>query len=446
VSHVTTRRARRNLLQVAAGVGAVAILLTGCSSGGSGSSSSSGGDTATKFTLLEPAENTIISKEITTLSKDQCSAENKALPLETQTVAQADVVQKITLLASQDSLPVMFVAGTAQVKPDGDLGKNKLAIDYESTLKKLGVWDDILPAAASTVKAAYGGNMASLPFQYNIEGIFYNKKILTDNGITAPKTWDELVSALKKVKAAGVIPLTEAGNQGWPVTRLIGNYIFRELGPNAMKDVAEGKAKLTDPAYVKAAQAVADLGAAGLFGDGITSRDTDTANAQFLNGQAAMMYNGSWFLANLNDPAQNKIGVENVGFMPFPDVSGGKGSSAQWPANAGAATATSTKSYGPKVGDWLTCIAKNYGSSAMKDQGVLSGFKLNQTVTDIPPLTKQLQGEISKATETVLWFEALMDAKTTSDAQTNVSLLISGSMSAKDYMSALQSDLDQAAG
>lgn len=424
------------------------LLLAGCasngSSGGDSGSSSAGTDKAKEFSLLTPAENSIVRDELTTLSTDQCSAENEALPLKTDTVAQADVVQKITLLASQDALPVMFVAGTAQVKPDGDLGKNDLALDYEQTLKDLGVWDDILPAAASTIKAAYGGNMASLPFQYNIEGIFYNKQLFADNNISEPETWDDLVAAAEKLKAAGVTPITEAGSQGWPVTRLIGNYIFRELGPDAMQAVKDGDAKLTDAKYVAAAQAVADLGANGLFGDGITSRDTDTANAQFLNGQAGMYYNGSWFLANLNDPEQNKIGEDNVGFMPFPNVDGGKGDSSQWPANAGAATATSTKLYGPKVGDWLSCISENYGSSVLQNQGVISGFKVNQDVTDVPKLTSELQGIVADASETVLWFEALFDAKTTSDAQTNVSQLITGAMSAKDYMSMLQSDLDQA--
>ncbi|MGA1836578.1 extracellular solute-binding protein [Herbiconiux sp. 11R-BC] len=434
-----TRRTRR-LTTLVVAAGATAALLAGCADSGG---STSGGDSATAFSLLTPAENKVIASELTTLSTGQCSAENTALPLDSQTVAQADVVQKITLLASQDALPVQFVAGTAQVKPDGDLGKNGLLLDYEKTLTDLGVWDDILPAAVSTIKSVYGG-MVSLPYQYNIEGIFYNKQLFAANGIQEPKTWDELVAALTTLKAAGVVPLTEAGNQGWPITRLIGNYIFRDLGPDAMKAIKDGSAKLTDPEYVKAAQAIADLGAAGLFGEGITSRDTDTANAQFLSGQAAATYNGSWFLANLNDPAQNKIGAENVGFMPFPNDAGGKGDSSQWPANAGAAMATSQKLYGPKVGDWLSCIATNYGSAVMKDQGVISGFKLNTPVEDVPPLTGELQGIVNDATQTVLWFEALMDAKTTKDAQTNVALLISGSMSAQDYMALLQSDLDQA--
>jgi raffinose/stachyose/melibiose transport system substrate-binding protein len=378
------------------------------------------------------------------MSKAGCASANAALPLKTETVAQADVVQKITLLASQSALPVMFVAGTAQVKPDGDLGKGKLIVDYEKILKDLGVWDNILPAAASTVRSAYGGTMASLPFQYNIEGVFYNKKLFADQGLSAPQTWADLVTAAQKFKGANVVPITEAGNQGWPITRLIGNYIFRSLGPDAMTAVKQKTAKLTDPGYVAAASAVAELGKAGYFGDGITSRDTDTANVQFLNGKAAMMYNGSWFLANINDPAQNKIGVANVGFIPFPNVAGGKGDSGQWPANAGAATATSSKSYGPKVGDWLRCIANNYGSSVMQNQGVISGFRLNQPVSNVPPLTAQLQDIVGKASQTVLWFEAQFDAKTTKDAQTNVSLLLTGKVTPEQYMATLQTDLDQA--
>ena len=437
------KRRSRVPLSLIAGVGAAVLLLSACSTPAE-ESGTGGEDKATEFSLLTPAENSIIRDELATLAGDQCKAEDKALPLTSETVAQADANQKITLLASQDALPVMFVAGTAQVKPDRDLGKNDLALDYEATLKELGVWDNILPAAVSTVKAAYGGNMASLPFQYNLEGIWYNKQIFADNDVEVPETYDELLDAYEVFDKAGITPITEPGSQGWPITRLIGNYIFRSVGPDAMEKIKSGDAKLTDPEYVEAAQAIADLGTAGYFGEGITSRDTDTAYAQFLSGEAATMYMGSWLLANLNNEEENKIGEENVGFMPFPNVEGGAGDSSQWPANAGAATAVSSKAYGPKVGDWLTCIAENYGSSVLANQGVVSGFKVNEEVADVKPLTAEIQTIVTDASETVLWFEALFDAKTTSDAQTNVSLLITGQMTADDYMNQLQSDLDQA--
>jgi raffinose/stachyose/melibiose transport system substrate-binding protein len=395
------------------------------------------------LSLLTPAEDATIRTALSSLAEKQCATADKALPFKSDTIARADMVQKITLLASQDSLPVMFAAGTAQVRPTGNLGKGERTLDYEQTLKDLGAWDNILPAAASTVKAMYG-SMASLPFQYNIEGVFYNKKLFAEYGVNPPATWTDLVGAAKYFKAEGAIPITEAGSEGWPVTRMIGNHIFRNLGPDAMAAVRDGKAKLTDSQYVAAAQAIAQLGTEGLFGPSVTSRTTDAANAQFLNGQAAMMYNGSWFLADLNDPKQNKIGAENVGFVPFPTVAGGKGNVSQWPANTGDAIAMSKKAYGPKVGEWLGCIAQNYGSSIMQNQGVISGFRLNQPVSNIPPLTDQLQKMASESSQSVLWFEALFDAKTTKDAQTNVVLLLTGELTPEKYMAILQADLDQA--
>ena len=51
-----------------------------------------------------------------------------------------------------------------------------------------------------------------------------------------------------------------------------------------------------------------------------------------------MFYMGSWILGELNDPKQNQIGLENVGFFPFPRVAGGKGRRRSIPMNAGQPT------------------------------------------------------------------------------------------------------------
>lgn len=437
------RRHRRTA--VAAGIALAAVVsLAACSGGGPSAGSTSGGGATgkdpAKFTVLTANENPTLSKELQNLASGKCQAENKALPLSDQTVAQADVVQKVTLLASQNALPAHFIAGTAMVRPDGDLGKNGLVLNYETALKKLGVWDDVLPAAASTVKSVYG-QMVSLPYQYNIEGIWYNKQIFDKLGISEPTTFDQLMSDAAKIKDAGYTPFATDGADAWPITRLIGMYIFRSLGPDAMQDIQSGKAKLTDAKYVKAAQAIQDMAKEGYFGTGFISTNAAQATNNFLTGKAAMMYDGSWVLSNINDKSQDVIGADHIGLMSFPAVSGGSGSIDQWPANAGAAMAMSPKSYGPKVGAWLKCIAQNYGSQALADSGVVSGFKINTPVKNIDASTKMVQQKVADIKQTVLWFEALMDAKSTALAQSNVSLLTTGQMSAQTYMSQLQASI-----
>ncbi|NYD67521.1 ABC transporter substrate-binding protein [Agromyces atrinae] len=436
---MNSRRSRRTLL--ATGIAILSIgSLAACAGGSDGGSGGGEGKDPKAFTVLLPNENPTLKAQLDALAENQCAAENEALPLEHQSVAQADVVQKMTLLASQGALPVHFVAGTAQVRPDGDLGASGLIVDYNEVLEPAAL-DNILPAAKSTVENVYGG-MVSLPYQYNVEGIWYNKQIFADNGIEEPQTWDELMDASAKLQAAGITPMAQPGAAGWPLTRIMGMYIQRNVGPEAMQAIRDGDAKLTDPEYLAGAQALADMASAGYFGEGFTTMEPDASTNAFLTGTSAMKYDGSWLLSNINDEGQNTIGTENVGFMPFPAVSGGKGSIDQWAANAGTATATSAEQFGPLVSDWLTCISENYGQQALQDAGVISGFKVNGEVTDVPETTALVQDTIANIDETVLWFEALFDPKSNSLASTNVSLLVTGQMSPEDYMKDLQASID----
>ena len=139
-------------------------------------------------------------------------------------------------------------------------------VNLTEALDELGVADRILPAAQSNIEAQYGdGSLYALPTELNIEGFWYNKQILADNGIEAPATWDDLVDAAATLNSAGIQPFSAAGKDGWPVTRLVGNYIFRDLGPDALQKVADGDAKLTDPEYVAAADAVDDARSRGVL-------------------------------------------------------------------------------------------------------------------------------------------------------------------------------------
>lgn len=412
-------------------LGAAGLLaLTACAGGGSAG--------ATSFSFLVNQENTTIPELLTSLSTDQCKAENDAQPLQVETVPQTQLDQKLQLLAGQNALPAQYAAGNAPALTK-ELAQGGQVLDLDKTLTDLGVIDQIEPAAISTIEQLYGG-FNVLPYQYNIEGVWYNKQLLADNGIDVPSTWDELSAGAAKLQAAGIQPFSASGEQGWPITRLISGYIFRDLGPDALQKVADGDAKLTDPEYVAAAQAVADLGANGYFGQGVGSIDYDTAFNTFLTGKAAFFYMGSWALANFADESANQIGSDNIGFMPFPDVAGGAGDSSQTPANVGLPMALSAKAYTDDTGKWLTCIANNYGAQSLSEADTISGFKVNGDV-QVDDLTALVQDRIASTRESVLWFEALFNAKATETSQKNAAQLVTGAISPQDFMSLVQADL-----
>jgi raffinose/stachyose/melibiose transport system substrate-binding protein len=406
------------------------------------------------FSLLLTTENTQVPAELQRLATGPCKAENAALPLSVQQTPGAQIQQQIQLLASQNSLPVMFNPTQAFIVKDGALQKAGYILDIKKALTDLGVADQILPGAQAVIGQLYPGVSPTLPFQYNIEGIFYNKKIFAEHAISVPQSWDELVAAATKLKAAGVQPFTAGGKSGWPVSRWIGAYLFRSLGGDAMAAVANKTAKLTDPGYVAAAQAIQDLGKAGLFPVGVASEDLPTAYNDLVTGKAAMEYQGTWLLANINDPAQNTVGLDQIGLMQVPVVSGGKGDSGAWPTNVGSPHAINAKLYGPKVGAWLKCIVLNYADSLMTNQTAFSGFKASHppvlaaptpgtTPPPVPPLTVEVANDMASAKSSVLWFEALSpSAKFTSDAGANSLLLLNGSMTPLQYMTLLQNDID----
>lgn len=428
------RRATRRIVPVLAAIAVSSIALTACGSASNGSGA------ASSFTYLHVTEDSATPAVIQKLAAGECEAENTALPYKDENIAQAQLDQKIQLLAGQKALPSMFSAGGAP-SVTTDLDSAGQLVNVEKELDKLGVADDILPAAKSTIAALYGGNVTALPYQFNIEGFWYNKKLFADQGLEVPTTFDELDKVAQQLSDAGVQPFaTGASGQGWPVTRLISGYLFRLLGPDAMADVRDGTAKLTDPQYVEAAQAIADLGAKGYLGTAPEAVDYNTIISDFLTGKAGIMYMGSWVLPNFADEKQNQIGSDNIGFFPYPTVEGGKGTIDQLPANVGVPTALSADKFDAKVGGWVKCIAENFGTAALTESGQISGFRVN-TPVDTDALTSLVRDKIEQSSSSVVWFETYFSSKASTTSWTNIASLVNGKMTAEEFMKQVQADL-----
>ncbi|MFI8632610.1 ABC transporter substrate-binding protein [Microbacterium sp. NPDC077663] len=431
------RRLRGPVVGTAALIGASVLVLAGCSGGGG-----QGGEAEAPSSLefLKNAENTTTQPVLDALAAGSCEAENEAMPLEVNSIPQAELDAQVQLLATQDGLPPMFSAGGNPAE-GAKLADAGYLVDFDEALEELGVRDKVAEGAVSTIKKLYGGKFSFLPFQYNIEGIFYNKTVFEENGWEVPETWDDLLTVAGEAQDAGLTAFAASGEQGWPLTRLVSGYLFRSLGPDALQKVADGDAKLTDPEYVEAAQAIADLGEAGYFGDNVASLDYDAASNEFLTGNAAMIYMGSWLLGNINAEG-NAIGAENVGFFKFPAVDGGAGSIDEYPSNVGLPATFNAATYSADngVGDWLACIVDNYGTEALA-QGQITGF-ISDEEADLPEISQTVADEIAGATDSVLWFEALFNAKASSISSTNAALLVTGQLSAEEFMKLVQDALD----
>ena len=426
---------RRQFLKVAGGSTlGLAALLAGCGTSTGSSPTSSNGSVTIHFLSVQAAGTgwPLVLSTIT----DQYAKTKPGSTFKVDFQDQASLNQKIQLLAGQGALPVLYNTPPADLL--AQLAKNGEVLDIESTFNQLGVTQELVPAAVTLLKKVYNGKLSALPFELNIEGFWYNKQIFAQNGLQPPQTWDELVQIAASLQQKGIQPFAASGTQGWPLTRLVGNYIFRSLGPDALQSVQSGQAKLTDTAYVAAAQAVANLGKQGYFGKGVATLDYMPAVDLFLQGTAAMLYMGSWELRDFNTPSVNKIGASNVGFFPFPNVTGGVGNSGQTPMNAGQPTSMNKAKYNADVGKWLTLVAQNYGDVALQKEGAVTGFVVHHPPANLDALTSLVIAQIKQVTQPVLWFEALFSTKAQNISQQNAALLVTNAMSGSNFMAAIQ--------
>lgn len=194
------------------------------------------------------------------------------------------------------------------------------------------------------------GKLYGLPRNSDVMAFFYNKKIFDDNGWSVPQTFDELLNLCSEINEKGIIPVSISGADKWPMSIFITDAIAKYYGPGAMDITAKAVAEkdFSDEAFVKAAQLLKDSVDAGMFQTGFETSDFGSALNLFANGQAAMLYTGSWDMSMANNMDIAPEIRDNIRAFSMPVVSGGKGAVtdiAAW--NGGGFSVTS----GSKVKD-----------------------------------------------------------------------------------------------
>ncbi|MCP4167194.1 MAG: extracellular solute-binding protein [Chloroflexi bacterium] len=142
--------------------------------------------------------------------------------------------------------------------------------------------------------------------------IFYNKAIFEEVGVEVPTTYGEFVEVSQAIKDAGHIPLLMCGAEPWcgsfPVVALVSADVFGD-DPDWMKKRKAGEVSFSDPEMVAAFQKFQDLVNAGLIDEGGLGTDFATANQAFYDGEAAMYFQGSWFIGYMEPEVSANTGV-----------------------------------------------------------------------------------------------------------------------------------------
>jgi len=296
---------RAKMLVAASALTIGALALTGCTNGGAGSADAKGANIVyvvpNSWATTGAFQENLKAWE----AKSGNTVEVQAVPDEQyDSTVQTRLTggEGIDIFAGQDSI--------------SDPASVMLEISGQPFEKRMN------PDAYTAMKAA-DGKVYGFPSADGLAsfGVFYNKDVFTAAGVTVPRTLGDLTSDMEAIKAAGKTPLFLAGKDGW--TLLQHRNSVNALMFKSNKNVASELEKNTltwakAPGFDEQYTALAGWAKNGLLNSDVLTATYEQSQKALVDGDAAMIINGSWVLSALRELKPNA----NIGFFALPNGAG----------------------------------------------------------------------------------------------------------------------------
>jgi len=341
-----THRGPSGLRSLSAVLAGLTMVLAACSGGATNSSSASGGGQVTLNTIW--MKQAAYSDDEVKAMIAAFEAANPNIKVNAEFVQYESLHDKIVTAQSNASghydtvlMDTPWPAEFADAQIVRDI-TDKIPADFQA-----GVFD------SAWTGATYKGKKWGVPWINDTKFFFYNKKMLADVGVmSAPKTWDEVITAAKAIKAKGTVqyPLAwswiqaEAVICDWAeIAGVMGGANFIDDQGNATFNKGGGLAALQ---FMK--QTIDD----GLTNPASLGFKEDDVNSTIAAGQAAMGLNWTYGYNVLNDKAKSTV-AGDIAVAAAP----GTASTPTAGVNGGMSIAVTTKTQHPdealKLALWM---------------------------------------------------------------------------------------------
>ncbi len=265
-----------------------------------------------------------------------------------ETVAALDALTKAYTAAHPD---ITFEIETHPGGADGDnMVKTRLAtgeggdiIQYNSgslfqaldPVKNLADLSDIqanVIDSFKTVVTASDGTVRGVPFGAAMGGgIYYNKKIYADLGLSVPKTWAEFMANNEKIKAAGKVAVAETFGDTWTSQLFVLADFFNVQAevPNFAADYTANKAKYAStPAAMRGFEHLEEVFKGGYMNEDFGAAKFDDGVRMVATGEAAHYPMLTFALGNIKQNFPDN--VNDVGFFAQPGPDAAKNGLTVW--------------------------------------------------------------------------------------------------------------------
>lgn len=300
-----------------------AAMLASMAACGTGGSSAKNADGKTVITMWHITTDSKRKEYWEGLAKSYEEA-HPDVSIELQAIQSEDFDGKLqTALQDPESAPDIFI----------ERGGGKLQ-DQIAAGQVMDLTDKLDSSVKTSMKSALGGftvdsKIYGVPYAISPGGIWYSKDLFAQAGIdTLPTTMEELNQTAQKLKDAGITPVALGAKDAWPAAHWWYWFALRECPASVFAETMTSK-KFDDPCYLKASNDLKAFADTNPFQEGFltTSVAQGAASSAGLiaNHKAAMELMGSWEVSSVKSLTADGQPLQDLGFFPFPSVSGGKG-------------------------------------------------------------------------------------------------------------------------
>jgi raffinose/stachyose/melibiose transport system substrate-binding protein len=299
-----------------------------------------------------------------------------------------------------------------------------------------GEWRNSFAPAALAVFSKDGKNYG-VPWDMGMVGWWYNKDLFKKAGIDKePATWSEFLADVKKLKDAGITPISLGEKDSWTGMHIWSYLATRIGGEKGFKAALDRSGSFADPAFVKAGEELKKLIDMKPFQDGYLGAVHDDMQAAFGNGKAAMELSGQWAPSVQAAKSADTKGVANLGMFGFPAVEGGAGDGSD--VVGGGNGFAIGKNASKEAVDFAKFLTSKDNQTLIASQGsgipVVKGAEAGLKDANM----KLVQEKFSKAAYFQLYYDQFLPAAVGGAINDNVQKLFAGTASPEDVAKAIE--------
>lgn len=165
------------------------------------------------------------------------------------------------------------------------------------------------------------GNVYTVPYSMLPNTFWYNVKVFEEHGVEIPETWDEMLAAAEKLKAAGITPFVIGTKLAWEPLFWFDYIMLRTAGSEFRSRLMAGEESYLDPRVIRTMEIWADIVNKGYFNTKISAMGWREMAAEVIDGNAAMELMGPWTTTIYK--SANLTPTVDYGIFPFPVIDEG---------------------------------------------------------------------------------------------------------------------------